>query len=318
MTSSSIGPDQKILYVMYEWVANDPCRTGAELFFAKEVSKLAFGNDKEIDDLENADGVEEKHDHEPPLLSPACIMPERKPFPKNTPYQERDDNRRQEHWKRHSQILYRIEVHMSISQESTSLVISKHFIYYHRQLKQSVRWETKMKRVTSWLSRELPWKRMPYHILLAVVAIWAVTKIDLILLSLFGLTLSTCSTVEISDVETVLTISRDAIQHQTFVERIPAFFREEIDFRAPLFLVAFFPRLMIPAVLLFSGLFGWVHCDWTNVLVQGSAGIILSIVFLKCGGAQRNILKGLKGLFASTATHTLFMFSMWVYSLSLT
>jgi len=155
-----------------------------------------------------------------------------------------------------------------------------------------------------WLSKELSWWKMPYYVVLAAMSIWACNQLALFLLyGSSGIAMS--------------------VMHHTFLSFVsswdfwsahfPVFVKEEMAFRAPLFLVAFIPPLIIPGILLFSGIFGWLHGDLTNLAIQGVSGVILCMMFLKFGGLQRNAFKGLKGLTASTATHTLFMFSLWAY-----
>lgn len=166
--------------------------------------------------------------------------------------------------------------------------------------------------INTFIARQIPWRWIPFWILVAVMAIWSVTTLEADLLHLVGLELSRCETVAISGAQIILESTGYVGDRDTFVGHIPYFFKEELDYRVPLFFMAFFPPLIIPSILIFSGLFGLIHCDITNVFVQGSAGIILSIMFLKCGGVGRNILGGLKGLSASTATHTIFMLGNWI------
>ncbi len=84
-----------------------------------------------------------------------------------------------------------------------------------------------------------------------------------------------------------------------------AFF-EELIFRLPL---AIFVRMgwslekvFVVAVPL-SVFFGFLHGGISHIFLQGVSGFIFSIVFLKCGGWQRNYTKA---LLASTATHFMF------------
>ncbi len=84
-----------------------------------------------------------------------------------------------------------------------------------------------------------------------------------------------------------------------------AFF-EELLFRLPL---AIFVRMgwslekvFVVAVVL-SLLFGFLHGGISHIFLQGVSGFIFSVVFLKCGGWQRNYAKA---LIASTVTHFMF------------
>lgn len=81
---------------------------------------------------------------------------------------------------------------------------------------------------------------------------------------------------------------------------------EEIIFRLPL---AIFvernwstDKVLTVAVPL-SAVFGYLHGGIMHVFLQGVSGFMFSLVFLKCGGWQRNYAKA---VLASTATHFLF------------
>jgi len=72
-------------------------------------------------------------------------------------------------------------------------------------------------------------------------------------------------------------------------------FIEELLFRfVPLGLaVKFFGRspLVILTAILFSVLFGLCHGGFRHIFLQGVTGFVLSIVFLKCGGFQKKLLR---------------------------
>jgi hypothetical protein len=157
----------------------------------------------------------------------------------------------------------------------------------------------------TWLAQEIPWRKMPYYIVVGALALYAIPQFGVHALNMSGYALSRCTTIAIADAPSFTIF---------WTDHFPVFLREELETRAPLFVAAFIPPLVIPGMILFSVMFAMTHCDWTNIAGQGLAGIILSIMFLKSGGMQRNIFKGLKGLLASTSTHTLFMFGLWVYS----
>lgn len=88
---------------------------------------------------------------------------------------------------------------------------------------------------------------------------------------------------------------------------------EEMIFRLPLI---FFARatdsrnVLVLAVAVFSALFGLAHGGLINLPIQGVAGVLLSVVFLKCGGLHN---RPAKGLLASTTTH--FLFNAVVFAL---
>lgn len=85
--------------------------------------------------------------------------------------------------------------------------------------------------------------------------------------------------------------------------------REEILYRFPLFFVSSIsPRLVIPAAIASSILFGYHHGDLSNIAVQGVIGLILCIVFLKSGGARRDPFKGIA---VSGLTHFLYNSLVW-------
>lgn len=70
-------------------------------------------------------------------------------------------------------------------------------------------------------------------------------------------------------------------------------FFEELLFRAPfLYLAVRYCRLfLLPTVLISSVIFGYVHGDISNIFIQGVAGILFSVTFLKCGGMAGKFLK---------------------------
>lgn len=82
---------------------------------------------------------------------------------------------------------------------------------------------------------------------------------------------------------------------------------EELMFRFPLVILNNNRNIQFIAIVLFSILFGLVHGDIYNIFIQGSSGIILSIVFLKCGGSDPfNNKNVLIGLLCSTTVHATF------------
>lgn len=103
---------------------------------------------------------------------------------------------------------------------------------------------------------------------------------------------------------------------------------EEGRFRVPLALAALFgrQRLLPPAIAAFSIMFGLAHGAFPHVLIQGGAGVVLSLVFLRCGGFHRDgihrpefhrhigelYLQLLRGWACSTASHGLWDTSLWI------
>ena len=83
---------------------------------------------------------------------------------------------------------------------------------------------------------------------------------------------------------------------------------EELFFRFPLVLFLCSdapPRILLLLVLLLSIVFGRVHGSWGNVLIQGVMGVVLCMVFLKCGGMQK---KYGKAFLSSTFVHFTYNF----------
>jgi hypothetical protein len=91
---------------------------------------------------------------------------------------------------------------------------------------------------------------------------------------------------------------------------------EEALFRLPLaiFLLAVgVGRVTIGAAALLSFAFGELHGPW-HALVQGPAGFLLCIVFIKCGGARKG--RGfIKGYGSAVAVHTGFNTVLFVLTL---
>jgi membrane protease YdiL (CAAX protease family) len=83
---------------------------------------------------------------------------------------------------------------------------------------------------------------------------------------------------------------------------IPVVIIEEGAFRAPLTISAIYGWHRTTLVILVSSsiIFGLIHGNVLNLLFQGVGGIILGLVYLKCGGMQG---KYLKPMFVSTVTH---------------
>ena len=81
-------------------------------------------------------------------------------------------------------------------------------------------------------------------------------------------------------------------------------FIEELMFRAPLMLVVGsgrYPSLVAVAAIALSCAFGYVHFGGiSSIPVQGILGIMLSVMFLKFGGANRKLWKP---LFCTTFAH---------------
>src|SRR3989344_4839153 len=50
-------------------------------------------------------------------------------------------------------------------------------------------------------------------------------------------------------------------------------------------------KVIFVIIVAASFIFGFVHFGWLSVFIQGIYGLILSWVFLKCGGLNRNYLK---------------------------
>lgn len=152
------------------------------------------------------------------------------------------------------------------------------------------------------MSRVLTWFRTEVTGSDVITYIWvsALLKIPIAIgshavLRLFGVELSNENAGEISTL---------SLLDAAFIIPCAAFI-EEVLFRLPLSIPWYFgqPLLSLPFAVFLSGFFGWVHGDLSNIAVQGLGGLVMSIVFLKCGGLQGKIIKP---LLASTSTHALF------------
>lgn len=71
---------------------------------------------------------------------------------------------------------------------------------------------------------------------------------------------------------------------------------EELIFRLFPLVAAFliFGRRLIPVLAIALGaslIFGVLHGNYLNIFIQGASGFLLSLLFLKCGGYNGNILK---------------------------
>lgn len=86
---------------------------------------------------------------------------------------------------------------------------------------------------------------------------------------------------------------------------------EELIFRVPLAIPAAlgWERLLPPSIAALSVLFGLAHGGgFPHVLVQGGAGVTLSLVFLRCGGLHRRVARGWA---CATASHGIFDTALW-------
>lgn len=76
----------------------------------------------------------------------------------------------------------------------------------------------------------------------------------------------------------------------------PMAFLEECLFRLPLSMAinnSWPDKKLFYLILIVSLVFGALHGNAINVAIQGIDGILLSIIFLKCGGCQRHYGKAL-------------------------
>jgi hypothetical protein len=92
----------------------------------------------------------------------------------------------------------------------------------------------------------------------------------------------------------------------------PAVGIEELIFRAPLALpVALeLDRLIAPMMAALSILFGLSNANgFPYVIIQVGVGLILSFVFLKCGGLYQHAIRGWS---CATATHGLHVSALWL------
>jgi Type II CAAX prenyl endopeptidase Rce1-like len=86
---------------------------------------------------------------------------------------------------------------------------------------------------------------------------------------------------------------------------------EELLFRMPLVVPVLLGRekLLAPMTALMSIAFGLAHgSDMWHVCTQGGGGLILSLVFLRCGGLHGHPLRGWSW---SSVTHALYNSTLW-------
>lgn len=58
----------------------------------EQVRKLELGDGEEVDYFEDAGGVDDEHDDEPPVLPALRGVPERETLPKRAPHEEEQEN----------------------------------------------------------------------------------------------------------------------------------------------------------------------------------------------------------------------------------
>ena len=83
-------------------------------------------------------------------------------------------------------------------------------------------------------------------------------------------------------------------------------FFEEGLFRLPLAIAVernWSLKTVLACALVLSAIFGFCHGGIHHIFLQGVGGIMLSVLFLKCGGAQKNYAKAFT---ATSAAHFLF------------
>lgn len=81
---------------------------------------------------------------------------------------------------------------------------------------------------------------------------------------------------------------------------------EEVMFRLlPIYFILTrdLDKYILHAIIISSIVFGYIHGSALNILTQGFTGMILSIVFLKCGGFFEDFAKG---TLSSTFAHVIF------------
>ena len=144
----------------------------------------------------------------------------------------------------------------------------------------------------SWMEEGVTLRQLPKFIIGSALVSIIVSIIGLIIITRIGLDISS-GVAKMTQLTTMAFLTKWVV----------AFFLEEMLFRAPLYVPIYFgwTNILIPCVIILSGIFGWLHGGIGNIFIQGLAGLVFSIVFLKCGGMQREFWKG---LFSSTATHT--------------
>ena len=108
-----------------------------------------------------------------------------------------------------------------------------------------------------------------------------------------------------------------------FVKQEPLFFMgiflpicamiEEFFFRLPLiFLCGKQPKMILLGAIILSMIFGYAHGGWQQIPLQGFCGMILCLVFLKCGGLHE---KPGKAFLSSSFVHVAFNWSLFTLAM---
>lgn len=88
---------------------------------------------------------------------------------------------------------------------------------------------------------------------------------------------------------------------------------EEVVFRLPLVLakrIFCSTTSVLACAIVFSAVFGYVHAGGWSIPVQGVTGLVLSTIFLKCGGLHGRAIKAL-----SVVTFSHFLFNVSFFQL---
>jgi membrane protease YdiL (CAAX protease family) len=148
-----------------------------------------------------------------------------------------------------------------------------------------------------WIKKEIKSKnKIFYAIYFCICTLFLINCLIPILFNIFNISF-------ISNSQKILNI-KNTIGYSFFILLWIQVFAEECVFRLPLW---FFRKnsiltIFIMAILL-SSVFGYLHGDFKNILIQGMMGFVLSILFFKLGGIQKNYVNA---LFFTTLSHYLY------------
>lgn len=149
----------------------------------------------------------------------------------------------------------------------------------------------------TYLKKEVLWSSLPGFLI-------CVLLIDVIYSAALSMLL-TNSNVDVGSNVVLENFVRTSSLIQVIWYFVIAALAEELMFRAPLYLPARFGfhKATVICLVVFAVAFGFAHGGIINIAAQGVGGILLGVVFLKCGGMQQ---KFFKALLASTSYHALY------------
>ena len=146
-----------------------------------------------------------------------------------------------------------------------------------------------------WLEKEAEGKSVLWYSLDCFVLIFLFVNLSIVILYLFN--------IHIPPVPAAKTLFAQPVNLVLVLAILIGALVEEILFRFPLSILGLIgagPQLTLLGACILSGIFGWCHGGVSHVLIQGPFGFLLSMLYLKCGGYQGNVVKA---LFTTTLVH---------------